>query len=104
MNVIYELVLSDLDHSIVEIDHVVRRVNVEYALWYDLWYKSSPSASESPSGVLLVLSGILSDQAKKLERMAILQAWAWLPRDHAVKKFSGWGHCKQWQRRQELGG
>ena len=56
---------------------------------YNLWYNSSPSASESPSGVLLVLSGILSDQAEKLERMAILQSWAWLPQDHDVKKFGG---------------
>ena len=35
---------------------------------------SSTSTSESPSGVLLELSGILSDQAKKLERMALLRA------------------------------
>ena len=30
-----------------------------------------PSAAESPSGVLMELSGILSVQAKKLERMVL---------------------------------
>ena len=34
----------------------------------------NPSSPESPSGVLLELSGILSDQAKKLARMALLRA------------------------------